>query len=118
MHVLDPLHYLVCLLLHLRFGDIVLSPVNSVVEVAVHEFEDESESTRRLIIQYLMKFDDVWVRRQSLQRLDLSQVLNLFYRMEVVFHTLDGNVLPSFDRLTFEYLGEGSFSFLRYKRVF
>ncbi len=50
VHVLDALENLVSLLLNLRLGDVVLSPVNGVVEVAVHELEDECEASCGLVV--------------------------------------------------------------------
>jgi len=72
--------------------------------------------------------DDVGVGRQSLQRLNLSQVVNLsrvvsIYRrylvdvVEVGLHALDGHILPGLDGLRFKNFREGALALLAYQSI-
>jgi hypothetical protein len=49
---------------------------------------------------------------KTAKSLDFSQVVNLFYRVEVVFHALDCHELAGFDALRFQNLAERAFAFL------
>ena len=62
VHVFDSLENLVSLLLNLRLWDVVLSPVNGVIEIAVHELEDKCEASRGLVVQHLVKANNVRMR--------------------------------------------------------
>ena len=62
VHVFDSLENLVSLLLNLRLWDVVLPPVNGVVEVTVHELEDKCETSCGLVVQHLMQVHYVRVR--------------------------------------------------------
>lgn len=79
VHVLYSFKNLIDLILDFRFWDIVLSPVNCVIEIAIHQFEDQSKSSSWLIVEHLMKTDNVRVRSQPFEGLDLSEVFNFLY---------------------------------------
>lgn len=53
MHVLDGLEQFVHVVLDALLGHVVAATFDSVVEVHVHELEDESEATSRLVEEHL-----------------------------------------------------------------
>ena len=62
VHVFDSFENLVSLLLNLRLWDVVLSPVNGVIEIAVHELEDKCKPSRGLVVQHLVEANNVRMR--------------------------------------------------------
>ena len=94
MHVLNGLDKLVHVMLDALFRQVVRPPLNSFVHILLHELEDEGQPSRRLVIQDLNQLYNVRVRIQSLQRLDLSQIVNLINAIKMAFHAFDSNILP------------------------
>ncbi len=77
-----------------------------------------------------MESDDVWMGRESLERLYFSQIVNLAYAInnsieltylvdviEVSLHALDGHILACFDRLRLQHFRKGAFSFFANQSV-
>ena len=73
---------------------------------------DCHEATGRLVIEHFLELDDVLMRRESTQRLDFAQVVDLVDALKVVLHALDGMVLAVLDILGLEHLGERAFALL------
>ena len=84
---------------------------------------------RRLVVEHLAQLDDARMRRESPQRLDLAQVVDLprerpgwrwarsgevgtgrclLEAVKVVLHALDGDILAVLDALRLQDLGEGA----------
>jgi hypothetical protein len=103
MHMLNSFQDLESLKLHFAFWDVILATIDGVIQVTIHQLENEGQTPSWFIVQHLVEADDVWVRGQSLESLNFSQVLDLFNRMEVIFHALDGNVFSGLDRLSFQH---------------
>jgi hypothetical protein len=78
--------------------------LDGVVHVHVHELEDQSQSTSGFIVEHLIELDDLGVRTQSSESLDLPEVVDLLDGVEVVLHALDGDVLARLDALGLEHL--------------
>lgn len=114
MHMLNSFQDLESLKLHFAFWDVILATIDGVIQVTIHQLENEGQTPSWFIVQHLVEADDVWVRGQSLESLNFSQVLDLFNRMEVIFHALDGNVFSGLDRLSFQHFWECSFALLGY----
>ena len=51
------------------------------------------------VLQHFIHLDDVWIRRQSSQRLDFPEAVHLFNAVKVVLHALDRQTLPILDGL-------------------
>lgn len=57
---------------------------------ATHQqLEDEGEAARWLIVQHLAQVDDVGMRRQAAQGLDLPQIVDLLDGLKRRFHALN-----------------------------
>lgn len=72
VHVVKSAHKLKHIRSHEVCVQVVPPPANQLVQVCIHEFKDQSQSPSRLIVQHLFKRNDVLVRRQSPQRLNLA----------------------------------------------
>ena len=70
-----------------------------------------------LVVEHLDEFDDVFVRGQQLQCLNLLQFLDLLYRLVLLFHAFDCHELVVFYRLSHEHLRKGALAFLRLQPV-
>ena len=57
------------------------------------------------------------MRGKSAERLDFTQVVDLFEGVEVVLHALDSDVFASFYALRFQDFAESTFPLLGYKSV-
>ena len=77
VHVVYRLHQLVHVVLHALLGQVVPSSLDRVVHVHLHQLENEGESTSRLVVEHLVELDDLRVRRQSPQGLNLPQIVHL-----------------------------------------
>lgn len=77
VHVLDGLEQLVDVELDTALRQVVGAALDCLVEVHLHDFEYEREAARRLVVEHLDQLDDVAVGREALERLDLTQVLDL-----------------------------------------
>jgi len=54
MHMVYRLQQLISVVLDPLFWQIVHPPLNRIIQVHVHEFEDEGETASRLVIKYLV----------------------------------------------------------------
>ena len=106
--MLDCLYQLVHVVLHALFRQVIRASFDCFVHVLLHELEDEGQSACRLIIKNLNELDDVRMRVEPLQCLDLSQIVHLVNAIEVAFHAFDRNVLPIAERLGLENLRESA----------
>ena len=77
VHVVHGLEQLVHVVLHGLLGKVLRAALDELVDVALHELKHERQAARGLIIQHLVQLDDVVVRRQAAQRLDLAEVVHL-----------------------------------------
>ena len=93
VHVLNSLDQLIHVVLDALLWQIVRASLDRLIQVLLHELEDKCKSTRGLIVQNLDELNNVRMRVQSLESLDLSQVIHLVYVIEVRFHALDCNIL-------------------------
>ena len=66
------------------------------------------------LLEDFVKLDDLRVRTEPTQRLDLSKIINLLDCVEVILHALDGDILASLYTLSLEHFREGTFTFLGY----
>ena len=131
VHVINRLKQLIHVVFDPVLGQIVAFALDCIIHIHVHEFEDECESSRRFIakrkkcrlallnkcfnlLEDFIELDDLRVRTEPTQRLDLSQIIDLLDCVEVVLHALDGDVLAGLDTLSLEHFREGSFTFLGY----
>ena len=72
VHVIDRLQQLIHVVLDSIFRQVVSAALYGIVEIHVHQLKHECETPSRLIVQDFIQFDNLWVGRQSPQRLDLS----------------------------------------------
>ena len=72
MHMLDCLQQLVHLHLHPWFWQIIRPSLDRFIHVHLHNLEDQCQPTRWLIVQYLNKLDDMWMRIEPLQGFNFS----------------------------------------------
>ena len=72
VHVVNGLHQLVHVVLDALFRQVVPPALDSVVHVHLHELEDESKSACWLIVENLVEFDDLRMRGQAPQSLNLT----------------------------------------------
>ena len=112
VHVVHRLDQLVHVAPDPVLRQVVPPPADQLVDVHVHQLEDEREPARGLVVEHLAELDHARVRRQPPQRLDLAQVVHLVERVEVVLHALDRDVLAILDALRLEHLGEGALALL------
>lgn len=68
--------------------------------------------TTGLIVERLYHLDDVLMRREDVQRLDLLKFLNLLQTIELLLHALNGHGLASLEGLRGEDHREGPASLL------
>ena len=101
VHMLNSFKNLIDLVFDFGLWYVVLSPINSVIKVAVHQFEHQSKSSSRLIVKYLMKPHNMRMRGQPFESLDFSQIFNLLYRVKMVLHAFYGDVFSRFNALAF-----------------
>mmetsp|Transcript_70159 Transcript_70159/g.188936 ORF Transcript_70159/g.188936 Transcript_70159/m.188936 type:complete len:229 (-) Transcript_70159:41-727(-) len=106
VHVVQGLQHFIHVVLDLLLGQVVASAFDGLVDIHVHELEDQGQAPGGFVVEHLVQLDDVGVPRQSAERLDLAEVVHLVDAVEVVLHTLDGDMLAGFDGLGFEHLGE------------
>jgi len=104
VHVIDCLQDLVHVVLDSMLGQVVSSPLDGFIHVIVHQLKYQGEPPCGFIVENFMQSDDIWVGRKPFQSLDLSQVVDLIYVVEVRFHAFYGHILPSLNRLSFEHL--------------
>ena len=103
-------------LMHVKFdatlGEIMPTAADELIDVHLHQLEDQSEPPCRLVVQHLGQLDHSRVWRESAQRLDLPQVIHLIERIEVVLHALDRHIFAAFYALCLEHLGKGPLALL------
>ncbi len=112
-------------------------PLYRFVHVHIHEFEHQGQTAGGLVaggvsgrglLEHFVERDDVRVRRQSFQGLDLAKVVHLHawlrvpvnagrptYLVDVLkvsLHALYGCVFPGLDGLRLEHLGESALALL------
>ena len=68
--------------------------------------------TAGLIIERLDHLDDVLVRGEDVERLDLLQLLHLLQTVKLLLHALDRHRLPRLQRLRGEHHRKGTASLL------
>lgn len=100
-----------------RLTEIVPPATDQLVDVHLHELKNERQPPRRLVVEHLDQLDDIRVRRQSAQRLDLSKVVDLIDAVEAVLHAFDGGEAVALDALRLQHLGEGALPLLRHQPV-
>ena len=110
MHMLNSFYKLVHVVLYSLLWQVIGSALDRLIHVLFHELEYQGESACWLIIKYFNKLNNVWVRVQPLESLDLTQVINLINTIEVTLHTFYGHVLAVAKRLRFKYLRECTFA--------
>mmetsp|Transcript_75967 Transcript_75967/g.245889 ORF Transcript_75967/g.245889 Transcript_75967/m.245889 type:complete len:257 (+) Transcript_75967:1021-1791(+) len=113
VHVVQGLQHFIHVVLDLLLGQVVASAFDGLVDIHVHELEDQRQAPCGLVIQHLVQLDDVGVPRQSAERLDLAEVVHLVDAVEVVLHALDGNMLACLDGLGLEHLRESALALFR-----
>ena len=77
VHVLNGFQELVNITFDFGLGQVVGTAFDRLIQVHLHDLKDEGQPPGRLIVQHLDQLNNVPVRRQSLQRFNLSKVLNL-----------------------------------------
>jgi len=70
-----------------------------------------------LIVEHLNQFDDALVVAEDIQRLNLFQLLDLFYRVELLFHALDRHVFPRLQGQRHEDYRKGAIALLSLELV-
>ena len=73
--------------------NVLRSPLDHLVHVAVEQFKHEREPARGLVKEHLVQRDDVRVRRQAAQCLDLAEAVHLVDALKHVLHALDRDEL-------------------------
>ena len=99
VHVVHRLEQLVHVDLDPCLGKVLTAAADELIDVHVHELEDERQAARRLVVENFAQLDDARVRRQTAQRLDFAQVVDLIQAVEVILHALDRDVLAILDAL-------------------
>jgi hypothetical protein len=97
--------------------DVRFSTSDHFVDVQVHQFEHEGEASCGRVIKNFLEIDDVRVRIQSAQCLDLSKGVDLIQALERTFHAFDRIAFPGEEGLGFQHLGESSFAFLGHQAI-
>lgn len=92
MHMVDCLDDLIHVIAHSSFWQVVPATFNCLVQIHVHQLEDERQSACGLIVKDFVQCDNVGVGRKSFQCLNFSQIVNLVYVLEVCLHALDSHV--------------------------
>ena len=77
VHVVHGPHKLVHVRLDVVFRHVVASPTDQLVDVHVHELEDQRQAPRGLVVEHFEELNNVTMRRQSAERLDLPEVVDL-----------------------------------------
>jgi uncharacterized protein (DUF39 family) len=77
VHVLNRFEELVDVELDPGFRQVGLAALDGLVQVHFHDLEDQSEAAGGFVVEDLDEGDDVVVGGESLERLDLSEVLDL-----------------------------------------
>ena len=77
VHVLNGFQELVDVAFDFCLGQVVGTAFDRLIQVHLHDLKDEGQPPSRLIVQHLDQLNNVPVRRQPLQRFNLSKVLNL-----------------------------------------
>ena len=77
MHVVHRLEQLIHVVLDALLLQVLPPPTDELIDVHIHQLEDQRQPARGLIIQDLAQLDHPRVGRQPAQRLDLSQVVHL-----------------------------------------
>ena len=72
VHVVDGLQQLVSVMLNSLFWQVIWAALDCLVHVLLHELENKREATCRLIVQDFNELDDVRVRVQPLEGLNLT----------------------------------------------
>lgn len=88
VHVVHSFDQLLHLVLNPGFRQVVPASTDGLLHVHVHQLEDKRQPPRRFVLQHLQQLYDVRVGRQPPQGLDLAQVVNLIYTVEMVLHAL------------------------------
>lgn len=71
----------------------------------------------RYLLQDFVEFDDLWMWAESAKSLNFSKIINLFNVVEMVFHTLNGDIFAGLNALGLQHLRESSFSLLRNQSI-
>ena len=72
VHVLDRLEQLIHIVFDPGLGQVVLSALDCLIQIHFHDFEDEGQPARRLVVQHLNQLDNVGMGRQPLQSFDFT----------------------------------------------
>ena len=102
--MIECLEKLVDVVLHTLFRQVIWPALNGFVHVLLHELENKSQAAGWFVVENLDQLDDVRVRIQPLQCLDLAQVVDLVDAVEMRLHAFYGNVLPVAETLGFQHL--------------
>ena len=77
MHVLNRLQQLVDVEFDAGLGQVRRAALDRLVQVHLHDLEDQGQSAGGFVVEHLDEGNDVVVGGKSLQRFDLSEVLDL-----------------------------------------
>ena len=77
VHVIDSFHELVHVVLDAFLWEVVTSTFNGIIHIHLHQLENKRQSSSGLIIEDLIEFDDLRMRGQPSERLDLPQIIDL-----------------------------------------
>ena len=69
------------------------------------------------LLENFEELDNVLVRGQLLERLDLTELVDLLDGRELALHAFDGDILASLHGLRLDDFREGAFAFLGYQFV-
>lgn len=102
MHMVNRFHELINVELNSILWEIMRPVLYCLIHIHLHELKHKRQSTCSFIIKDFKKVDDVRMRRQPLQSLDLPQLLHLLQRVEMVLHAFYRHILTRLYRLGFE----------------
>ena len=77
VHVIDSFHELVHVVLDALLWEVVTSTLNCIIHIHLHQLENQCQSSSGLIVEDLVELDDLRMRRQPPERLDLPQIIDL-----------------------------------------
>lgn len=99
MHMVNRFHQLVDVKFNSVLWEIVRAAFDRLVHIHVHELKDKGKPARGLVVQDFEQVDDMRMRGEAFESLDLPQLLHLLQRVEVVLHAFDCDILSTSDRL-------------------
>eukprot|EP00469_Lotharella_globosa_P014354 CAMPEP_0167821422 /NCGR_PEP_ID=MMETSP0112_2-20121227/6789_1 /TAXON_ID=91324 /ORGANISM="Lotharella globosa, Strain CCCM811" /LENGTH=260 /DNA_ID=CAMNT_0007722391 /DNA_START=891 /DNA_END=1669 /DNA_ORIENTATION=+ len=113
VHERDSRNQLVHVHLDECVGEVLLPASYELVDVHVKQLKYQRQPTAGLVEEHIEQLDDVGMRVQPAERLDLAEGVDLVDALERVLHALDRHVLAVLDALSLDDLAERPLALLR-----